>query len=190
MILALGVVAIAGIGGFAASQGRSSPSTKTPPSWGLYSPQHWGAVTSSFARRGFARNSIRVVTGTKGPNGQPFALIEGRSNSGRTCFAVIRGSAIGVTICRFSKPVTVFSVRDKCAPCAPDGPPIDTRTILALIRPGVTVTISQEGRESGVGMVPAGTGFALNLSGVRSGARLRARDASGHVLANIALYRG
>src|SRR5206468_7640496 len=113
MILALGSVVIAGLGGFAATQGRSSLSTKTAASWGLYSPARWGVLRARLARRGFARDSIRVVTGTKLANGQPFGLIGGRSKAGRTCFAVARGSALGGTICRFSGPVTVFSVPDK-----------------------------------------------------------------------------
>ena len=187
-IFALGAVAIAGLGGFAARQDLSSSVPKTAASWGLYSSEQWEAVTASFARRGFARASVRVITGTKLANGQPFAVIGG-SNAGRTCLAVTRGSAIGVTRCSFSKPVTVFSAPDKCAACSPGGPPIETSSILALVRADVTVTMVHEGRESGAAVVPAGKGFAFNLSFVRSGDRLRARDASGRVLANIALSR-
>jgi hypothetical protein len=44
--------------------------------------------------------------------------------------------------------------------------------------------ISQR-RESGLGVVPAGPGFAFNTSFVRPGDRLRARDASGRVLVTI-----
>jgi hypothetical protein len=114
-IFALGMVAIAAIGGFAASEGHTSPSIKTAAGWGLYSSRQWNAMTASFARRGFARNSVRVVTGTGLANGQPFALIGSRSNAGRECFAVARGVTLGRTICRISKPVTVFYAPDKCA---------------------------------------------------------------------------
>jgi len=188
-ILAVGSVMIAGLGGFAVTQGRSSSATKTAASWGLYSPERWEAVTASFARRGFARDSVRVVTGTKLANGQPFALIGAQSNAGRTCFAVVRGRGIGDTICRFSKPLLVFSAPDECAACAPGGPPIDTRSILALVRAGVTVTMVHQGHEAGVGIVPAGKGFAFDSSFLRSGDRLRARDASGRVLATISFSR-
>jgi hypothetical protein len=184
-ILVLGLVVIAGLGGFAASQGRSSSSPEIAPSWGLYAPRQWNAVTSRFARRGFARDSVRVVTGTRLADGHPFALIGARSNAGRTCFAVARGGVLGAAICRFSKPVTVFTARDTCAPCSPAGRPLDTRSLLALVRADVTVTMVHDGRESGVGLVPAGTGFALNSAFIRSADRLRARDASGHVLASI-----
>jgi hypothetical protein len=62
---------------------------------------------------------------------------------------------------------------------------METRSILALVSAGVTVTMVHEGRESGIGVVPAGTGFAFNSSFVRRGDVLRARDAGGRVLARI-----
>jgi hypothetical protein len=182
-ILAVGV-AIAGIGGFAAAEDRTSPSIKTAANWGLYSSEQWNAVTTSFARRGFVRNSVRVVTGTGLADGHPFALIGSRSNVGGECFAVARGVTLGRTVCRISKPVTVFYASDMCAACSPGGSPANTHSILALVRGDVTVTMIYQGRESGVGVVPAGTGFAFNSSFGRSD-RLRARDASGRVLASI-----
>lgn len=188
-ILALGVVAIAGIGGFVATEGRSSSATKTPANWGLYSSTQWDEMTASFARRGFARDSVRMVTATKLANGQPFALIRGRSNAGRTCFAVVRGGAIGDTICRISKPLTVFYAPDKCVACSPGGPSTNTNAILALVRGDVTVTSIHEGRESGIAVVPAGTGFAFNSSFGPGSVRLRGRDAGGRVLASISLDR-
>jgi hypothetical protein len=66
---------------------------------------------------------------------------------------------------------------------------MDTRSILVLVRADVTVTGVHQGRESGIGIVPAGKGFAFNSSFVRDGDRLRARDASGRVLANISFSR-
>jgi hypothetical protein len=185
VILALGLVAIAGLGSLAVSQGRPSSSTKTAASWGLYAPMRWDALRAAFARRGFAHDSIRVVTGTKLAKGQPFALIGGRSTAGRTCFAVARGKKLGGTICRFSRPVTVFSAPDKCAPCSPGGRATETHSILALVRADVTVTMVHQERESGIGVVPAGNGFAFNSSFVRTGDRLRARGANGRVLATI-----
>lgn len=184
-LLVVGAVVVAAIGGFAATQGRTSPVTKALPSWGLYSSSQWNGITSAFARRGFSRDSVRVVTGTKLANGQSFALVGARSNGGRTCFAVARRGAIGTTICRFSKPVTVFAAPDKCAPCSSAEKPLDTQTILALVRRDVTVAMVHQGRESGVGVVPAGTGFAFNAGFVRDGDHLRARDATGRELANI-----
>ena len=87
---------------------------------------------------------------------------------------------MGRTICRISKPLTVFFAPDKCAACSPGGPLANTHVMLALIRGDVTVTMISQRRESGVGVVPAGTGFAFNSS-FRAGERLRARDAGGRV---------
>jgi hypothetical protein len=184
-VLALGAVVIAAAGGFAVSQGRSSSSIKVTAHWGLYSSAKWDAVTASFARRGFARDSVRIVTASRLANGQSFALLGARLNMGRTCFAVARGIVLGATICRISKPLMVFSAPDTCAACSPDGPALKTRSILGLVRSDVTATMISEGHESGLGVVPAGPGFAFNTSPVRPGDRLRARDASGRVLASI-----
>jgi hypothetical protein len=187
--LALGVVVIAAVGGFAASQGRSSSSTQPPAHWGLYSSAKWDAVAARFARRGFARDSVRIVTAARLANGQPFALLGARSNTGRTCFAIGRGIVLGATICRISKPLMVFSAPDTCAACSPGGPALKTRSILGLVRSDVTATMISQHREGGLGVVPAGQGFAFNTSFVRPGDRLRARDASGRVLASITFRR-
>jgi hypothetical protein len=183
--LALGAVVIAAVGGFAASQARSSSSIKPSAHWGLYSSARWDAVAASFARRGFARDSVRIVTAARLANGQPFALLGARSNTGRTCFAVGRGIVLGATICRISKPLMVFSAPDTCAACSPGGRALKTRSILGLVRSDVTATMISQQREGGLGVVPAGPGFAFNTSFVRPGDRLRARDALGHVLASI-----
>ena len=184
-IVALGAVVIAAAGGFAVSQGRSSSSMKATAHWGLYSSAKWDTVAASFARRGFARDSVRIVTAARLANGQPFALLGARSNRGRTCFAVGRGTVLGATICRISKPLMVFSAPDTCAACSPGGPALKTRSILGLVRSDVTATMISQGREGGLGVVPAGPGFAFNTSPVRPGDRLRARDGSGRVLASI-----
>jgi hypothetical protein len=184
-ILALGAAVIAASGGFAAGAGRSSPSIKPSANWGLYSSEKWDAVATTFAHRGFARDSVHIVTGTRLANGHAFALISGRSNAGRTCFTVVRGSVLGSTICRISKPVIVFSAPDSCAGCSPGGPPLKARSILALVRGDVTVTMVSQGHESGIGVVPAGEGLAFNFSVVRNGDRLRARNAAGRVLASV-----
>jgi hypothetical protein len=183
-ILVVGMLAIAGSSVLAVTKGHSSPASKTPASWGLYSAREWDAISTTFARRGFARSAVHVVTGAQLANGRAFALIGSHTNAGRTCFAVARGVALGHTICRISKPLTVFFAHDKCAACSPGGPPANTYSLLALVRSDVTVTMVSQGRVSGVGVVPAGTGFAFNSS-FRAGDRLRARDAAGHVLASI-----
>ena len=182
MILAVGLLAIAGVGALAATQNDSATATRSSASWGLYSAADWNRLAATFARRGFAVGSVRVVTGTALQNGRQFALVGGRTRSGQTCFALARGAALGPTICRLSKPITLFQAPDTCGACSPGRRPLKTLELLGLIRRDVTVTMISQGRESGMGVVPAGPGFALNV-GVRNGDRLRARDAAGHVLA-------
>ena len=55
------------------------------------------------------------------------------------------------------------------------------------IRGDVTATVSESGRESGLGSVPAGIGFAFNSSFVNGSERIRARNARGRVLASFLL---
>ena len=184
-LLVFGAVVIAAAAAFAAAQGRSSASNKPSADWGLYSAAQWKAVSMSFGRRGFSRDSVRIVTGTRLANGESFALIGARSNAGRTCFAVGRGTVLGTAICSISKPLLVFSAPDRCAACSPGGPALKVKTVLGLVRPDVTATMISHGRESGLGLVPARPGSAFNLSPVRPGDRLRARDASGRVVASI-----
>jgi hypothetical protein len=184
MILAVGLLAIAAAGGLAATHSGSAPARSSPASWGLYSPTDWSRLATSFARRGLAADSVRVVTGTALQNGRPFALLGGRTRNGRTCFAVARGAALGATVCRFSKPVTLFEAPETCAPCSPGRRPLKTLELLGLVRADMTVTMISQGRESGLGVVPAGSGFAFNAD-ARNGDGLRARDASGRVLAAV-----
>ncbi len=145
--------------------------------WGwLYSAEKWDAVRTSFARRGFQPGSVHVVTATTLADGRQFALIGARTDTGRTCVAVARGTSIGATICRISKPVMVFYAREP-------------RSILALVRGDVTVTMISQGHEGGIAAVPTGIEFAFNSSFIHPGDRLRARDAAGRVLANITAGR-
>lgn len=95
--LVLGAVMIAAAGGFAATQGRSSSSIRPSAHWGLYTSAKWDGVAATFARRGFPRNSVRIVTAARLTNGQPFALIGARSTTGDTCFEVARGTVLGAT---------------------------------------------------------------------------------------------
>lgn len=147
----------------------------TPWGW-LYPAEKWDDVKTSFTRRGFEPGSVHVVTATTVANGRQFALIGARTETGHTCLAVARGTSLGATICRISKPVMVFYARD-------------TRSILALVRGDVTVTMISQGREGGIAAVPTGIGFAFNSSFIHRGDRLRARDAAGRVLANITAGR-
>jgi hypothetical protein len=154
----------------------------------LYPSEKWDVVKANSARRGLAPDSVHVVTATTLTNGRQFAIIGGRTATGRSCVAVARGTAVGAAICRISKPVMVFYAPDICTTCSPAGTPMRTLSVLGLIRRGVTVTVIAQGHEGGVGAVPADMGFAFNSNFVGGGERLRARDAGGRVLASFVLH--
>jgi hypothetical protein len=156
---------------------------------GLYPSKQWDVLKADFAHRGFAPESVHVVTGTVLTNHQRFAIL-GAAKDGRTCLAVARGSAIGAPICRLSKPLMLFYERDTCAPCSPPGtPPAKSLTVLGLIRGDVGVTVSSQGREQWLGGVPSEIGFAFNSSFASAKERFRAHDASGRLIASVTLPR-
>jgi hypothetical protein len=147
--------------------------------WGwFYSSEKWDEVKANAVRRGFVPDTVHMVTATTLADGRQLAIIGGRTDTGRTCVAVARGTAIGAAICRISKPVMLFYARDTSP---------KTFSILGLIRSDVTVTVIQGGHEGGVGAVPADIGKVFNTSFGRGSVRLRARDANGRVLASFSL---
>jgi hypothetical protein len=164
------------------------PPVKRQWEW-LYSSEKWDVVKANAARRGFAPDSIHVVTATTLSNGGRFAIIGGRTEAGRPCLAVARGVSIGTAICRISKPVMIFSAPDLCAPCSPGKPPTKVVSVLGLIRSDVTVNVVDHGREGGLGAVPADIGFVFNSNFARANVRFRARDASGRVLSDFSAHR-
>jgi hypothetical protein len=190
ILAALGLLAIAGTGAFAATSGHSTSTFSPLPHWGLYSDATWDVVATKLERRGFSRASVHVATGTKlMATDQPFALLGARSDSGRDCFTVVRGTALGPTICRVSKPLVVFTEPDLCAACSPGRSPLKTLTILSLVRHDVSsVTMIADGRESGMGISPVdGGSYAFNAGATRSNTVIRARGAGQSILAEIRL---
>jgi hypothetical protein len=191
-MLAVGVLAIAASGVFAVTSGRSTSTIKPSPHWGLYSAKTWDAMATTFERRGFARASVHVVTGTTlMSTDQPFAILGARAASGNQCFAVARGTALGPAICRVSEPLVVFTARDVCTQCAPGRSPVKTTDVLLLVRGDVRgVSMIDQGRESGVVISPAGGGlYAFNASGIRNNTLLRARGNGNTILAETLLRR-
>lgn len=190
LLTLIGLLAIAGTGAFAVTSGHSTPTITPSIHWGLYSDAGWDRVAVKFERRGFSRASVHVVTGTKlMSTGQPFAILGARSDAGRDCFAVVRGATLGQTICHVSKPLVVFTEHDLCIPCAPGQRPLETLTIVALVRHDVnSVTMTAHGDESGVVISPAGGGsYAFNVGAVRNNALLRARGSGTSVVAETRL---
>jgi hypothetical protein len=190
ILAALGLLAIAGTGAFAAASGHSTPNLTPLPHWGLYSDATWDVVATKLERRGFSRASVHLATGTKlMGTGQPFALLGARSDSGRNCFAVARGTALGPTFCHVSKPLVVFTEPDLCAACSPGRSPLKTLTVLSLVRHDVSsVTMVAGGRESGLGISPVdGGNYAFNAGATRNDTVIRARGTGQSILAEIRL---
>lgn len=193
IVAALGVVVIlsAGAGSVLLSRKAPNATITASPHWGLYTPTSWNVVATKFEQRGFSGASIHVVTGTKlASTGQSFAILGARSGSGRNCFAVARGTALGATICTVSKPLVVFAARDLCVQCSPGGTPLKTLTILALVRRDVTsVTMNDRGHESGVVITPAGGGtYAFNSGTALTNTVLRARGKGASILAQVPVH--
>jgi hypothetical protein len=193
IVAALGVVVIASAGAGSLLLSRSAPNATitAAPHWGLYSPTTWNVVATKFEQRGFSWASVHVVTGTKlASTGKSFAILGARSGSGRNCFAVARGTALGATICTVSKPLVVFAARDLCVACAPGQSPLKTLTILSLVRRDVTsVTMIDRGHESGVIISPAGGGtYAFNSGAALNNAVLRARGKGASILAQVPVH--
>jgi hypothetical protein len=158
----------------------------------LYSNETWETAAARFEQRGFARASVHVVTGTRlMSTDQPFAILGARAASGHQCFAVARGTALGPTICRVSEPLVVFTARDVCTQCSPGRSPVKTTDVLVLVRGDVReVSMIDQGRESGVGISPAGGGlYAFNASAIRENTLLRARGNGNTILVETLLRR-
>ena len=177
----------------ASPQHDPSSAIRTAPHWGLFSDAGWKTVATRLEQRGFASGSVRIVTGTSlMRNGESFVLLSARSKSGRTCFVVVRGTALGATICRVSKPLLIFSARDLCAACSPEGqPPVKTVAILVLARRDVTSVQAIDGtNKSFQPLVPAGEGNSAFNGGGRYGTIMRARSKTNAILAELRLAAG
>jgi hypothetical protein len=191
-ILAVGVLAVAASGAFAVASGRSTSSIRPSPYWGMYSAKTWQVVAAKFERRGFSRASVHIVTGTRlMQTNQPFGILGARDPSGRLCFAVVRGTSLGPTICRVSEPLVVFAARDVCIECSTGRSPVKTTEVVVLVRRDVQgVSMIDQGRESGIGISPAGGGmYAFNAATVRKNTVLRARGEGHTILAETLLRR-
>jgi hypothetical protein len=175
-----------------ASPQHAPPEIPLAPHWGLYSDASWKTIATRFEQRGFAQGSVRIVTGTSLiRNHESFALLSARSKSGRTCFVVVRGTAMGAMICQVSKPLLVFRARDVCIACSPQGqPPLKALTILVLVRHDVSSVQAIDGTtKSFQPLVPAGEGDSAFNGGGRYDTILRARSKTNAILAVVRLAR-
>ena len=185
------LIATAGVGSFLFSRDARTQATDTSPfPVGLaFTQAEWAKVTTTLARRGFDRTTLRVVSGMRlqSPN-QPFALVRAASPSRGLCFVPVRGVHPGSATCstsgRLDKPLLVFAAADRLG----DG---RRATDIVGVAPNSVVGVSMidhRGYESGVPLIPAAGGL-WSFAGGYSDAKLvvRARLASGRITAQTEL---
>lgn len=194
VILAAGLAAVLASTGYALSSRGSTDALKPSPHWGLYSPSAWTKLQSAAANHQLVPASVEIVTGTRlERNGQPFAIVRGRTPSGRQCFAVTVGTTVDRVICRVAAPVMTFTRKDTCAACAPNSTtPLKTLTVLALVRGDVRSVVSRyDGQARYVERVPAvGATSAFNLGAVRAGTAITALSSTNRHLSTVRLRTG
>lgn len=191
-ILAIGVLAVAASGAFAVASGRSSSEFKPSATWGLFSAGQWESVKTGAAQRGFAPASVTLVSAMPLQNGKPFAFISATKN-GQTCFMAVRGVDVAAPICRLTKPLLVFTIRDHAregASATSAGHSVPMTDIIGLARGDVTGLIvtstTQFGRpwRSGQPLLPVPGGWAFGGS-YRSITTLTAQNQQGRILARL-----
>jgi hypothetical protein len=188
-IVLIGAVLIAtvGAGWSMLSQGaRTQPADTSPFPVGLaFTKAEWANVAGSLARRGFERNTLRVVSGMRleSPD-QPLALVRAASPSRGLCFLPVRGLHAGNATCslsgRLEEPLLVVAAKSRLA----DGR--RSTDIVGVARPAVAGVsmIDPHGFESGVALVPAVDGLWSFAGGYSAPSIVvRARLASGRVVA-------
>ena len=182
LILVVGVLLAGATGGFAlANRGESAVFTPTA-SWNMFPPAQWQSLRTKAGSRGFAPATLHVVAASSKADGTPLAILAGRK-TGRMCFAVVTGHALGRTICKLGKPLLVFAFRDRYG----NRPAID---VLGLARRDVQSVAAEgvmNGRPwvAGVTLMPLPGAFAF--AGGTSGPKpvYVGRGASGRVLTRV-----
>jgi hypothetical protein len=189
ILLALGIVAAVATAGAFAGVGRPWVMSKPLPGWGVFTPAEWKTVSLRLERRGFDAASIRLVATTDTTKHRPFGLLAGRSRTGTTCVTPVRGTTLGTTVCKLSKPLVLFT-----APLIwniPGTPVVHATGVLGIARHDVAgiVVRDQDLQTSGVTLVQTGrlTTFA---AGYRDLSSLRAFDAKNRTLARLVLHAG
>jgi len=175
VILAAGLAAVLATGGYVLSLRGSTNTVKPLPHWGLYTEASWAKLQTNAAAQHLVPASIDIVTGTSlERNHESFAIVRGRTTTGRRCFAVTFGTRVERLVCRVESPLMTFIQTDTCAACAPNSKvPLKTLTVPGLVRRDVQSVIIHDPYAANLDRVPAGGGTsAFNVSAVRAGTTL------------------
>jgi hypothetical protein len=191
ILLALGLVAgVVTAGAFARAGRPEFTPSKPQPGWGIFTPEQWKALSLRVERRGFAAGSVRIVSAADTAGHHPFALVAGTSRTGGTCIVPVKGMTLGVTVCRLSKPLIVFTAPNTWRDAAVPGTPahvVHAVSVLGIARRDVSGVVARgSGMAMGLPLIGMGrlTTFA---AGFRSGSTLRAYDAKNRTLARLVL---
>jgi hypothetical protein len=186
ILLAVGALLAASVGGFVVAKRGSSAPFKASASWGVFTAAQWAVVTEGVERRGFSASGIHVVEAAGVARRRPFALVAATAADGRTCFVPVRGVALGSTVCRSAKPVVIWM-----EPAHWHGVPVTN--VLGLARRDVTgLTVDQllDGRHTVQGLpLIAGSGLSTFAGGFTHLSVLRARNAQNRVLFRLSFAR-
>ena len=192
ILLLVGVVLAAVTAGAFAHAGRSGFTTSKPlPGWGVFTPAEWKTVSLRLEQRGFDAASIRLVDATDTTHHRPFGLVAGRSRMGTTCVTPVKGTTLGTTVCRLTKPLVVFTAPETWTQAAFAGKPahvVHATAVLGVARHDVAGIVVEDPqfRPSGMVLIRAGRllTFAAGFARLSS---LRAFDAKNKTLARLEL---
>jgi hypothetical protein len=192
LILAVGAVLAASLGGVALANRGSSATFAPTASWNMFPPAQWDALKARAAAKGLDPATLHVVGATSRHGGEPLALVAGTKGA-RTCFMPVVGDALGAPICRLAKPLTLFAFADTFVQTGSRGRParkLPAVEILGLARADIASVVGRstvDGRPWSAGepllAVPHGFVFAGGQSGAAT--TYIARNRAGRVVARI-----
>jgi len=189
MMAAVGALLAVSLGGVVLAKSGSPATFEASASWGVFTPAQWKVVRARVEDRGFTASSIHVVEGLQQHDRRALALVAATSARGRTCFVPVQGVTLAQTICRLTKPVVLFSVRDFWIQPAGNGRPaqrIPLTDLLGVARGDVAgISIEAAHRVQGLSLIERGRVLTF-AGGYAHASVLRARDAGGHVLFQLA----
>ena len=193
ILLALGLMAgVVTAGAFARAGRPAFTQAKPQPGWGVFTAGQWKTVSDRFAQRGLDAASIRLVGATDITGHRPFGLVAGRSRTGATCITPVKGTALGATICRLTKPLVLFTAPETWRDAAVAGTPahvVHATAVLGIARHDVAGVVAEGEQNYHTGLSLIETGRLTTFAGAfRSVSSLRAYDAKNHTLARLVLH--
>ena len=192
ILLVFGAVAAVVTAGAFAHAGRSEfTSSKPLPSWGMFTPAEWKTVSLRVEHRGFDAASIHLVGVTDTTRGRRFGLVAGRSRAGATCVTPVTGTTLGMTVCRLTKPLVLFTAPQTWKVGAAFGMPahvMHATAVVGIARHDVGSIVVQDNLDHPTGMTLIQTGRLLTFAtGFADPSSLSVYNAKGRLLEHLVL---